>query len=381
MKKALLLVILSAVLALTACTGETPSTDQGAIDNPAPAGDSDIVPARPTIQLNAGNEVYDGVSGAYCWFQSVNDIQCELGPVDPQPETTVQVEQGDILTFTISSEDGAPTALRATLLDDTTGDDAPAVIELDSDLAADYEVDLDAGLHRISVVAEFTATDTDTNFITTVFAVEVAESMAMAPTATDEPEPTDEPTEEPTEVPATEEPEATEEPTAPPTEEPTATDVPPTATATSRPTQAPATATSRPSPSPVPPTASLAMPVVEAPEVVMVKGSSVYSPVGVTYCPTEADTCEPITGEAPDQQIALMAGDTVRIDLADGGPSQMEFVLTNTGQTEEFDRLALRGNTLALYTIPVEAGDYLLAIETTWPDATATYYFRLQITG
>lgn len=381
MRKTLLLVLLSAVLILTACAGDTPTPNQGALDDTSsPAGDSDTVPARPTIQMNAGDDVFDGVSGAYCWFQAANDIRCEPGPFDPQPEAVAQVEQGDTLTFAIGSENSIPTTVSATLLDDMSDDGSPIVIELDSDLATDYEVDLDAGMHRISVLAEFAATESDTNFITTVFAVNVAEAVAMAPTetappptATDEPEPTEAASEEPTEIPATDEPEATEEATEEPTEEPTATEPPPTAV--------PPTATAVPSPTAIPPTEAPAMPAMTVPEVLVVKGSSVFQPVGTNYCPSDAEGCEAYSGSMPDQQITLVSGDTVRIDSADGGPSQMTFVLTNTGQTEEFDRLAIPGNSIALYTVSAEPGTYLLAIETTWPDATATYYFRLEITG
>jgi hypothetical protein len=116
------------------------------------------------------------------------------------------------------------------------------------------------------------------------------------------------------------------------------------------------------------------------PEVVIVKGDNRYVPVGVEFCAADAADCQNLTGSAPDAQIILATGETVLIVLAEGGPTQMAFWLTDTAQTEILDRLTLRGNPLALYTVNAAPGTYLLLVQTDWLDAAVTYYFRLQIT-
>lgn len=403
MKRVSLLILLSAILALTACTGEP---GQGVLDGPGP--EAEAIPGRPTIQMNADSTAYVGLEGAYCWFQAANDIRCEPGPLDPAPEDVARVMPGDVLTFTVGG-DSAPSRVTAALLDDLDESGQPVEISLGSETAADYEVDLDAGLHRIAVVAEFAATETDTNFITTIFAVDVEAAVALEPTevptemppaatdtppATDEPTATDMPTEVPTEEPAETE-EATPEPAAilPATEAPTA--VPPTLPPTVPPTLPPTLPPTAVPPSPVPsptrvaPTAlpPTAPPAADSyledivPEVVIVKGDNRYEPVGVEFCVADAEDCQTLIGSAPDAQITLAQGDTVRIDLAEGGPTRMAFLLTDTAQTRVLEETALRGNTVGLYTVTAGPGTYLLLIRTEWPDALATYYFRLQITG
>ncbi len=393
MKRVSMLFLLSAILVLAACTGEPGQGLRQGSD--APAGE---IPGRPTIQMNADSTAYDGLAGAYCWFQTANDIQCEPGPPDLAPEDVASVMPGDVLTFTVGG-DSAPSRVTATLLD--TLDDAgqPVEINLGSETAADYEVDLDAGLQRISVVAEFNATESDTNFITTIFAVDVGAALALEPTemptgvppaASDTPPATAIPTEEqaaveePTEVPAT-----TLPPTLPPTTAPTTvpTDTPPTLRPTLPPTAVPPTAPPptaippSPVPSPAAPAAAESYLADIVPEVVIVKGDNRYEPAGVEFCVADSEDCQTLTGRAPDAQITLAQGDTVRIDLAEGGPTRMAFLLTDTAQTRVLDEIALRGNTVGLYTVTAGPGTYLLLIRTEWPDALATYYFRLQITG
>lgn len=399
MNRVSILVLLSAILVLAACTGEP---GQGLLDS----SDTQLgeVPGRPTIQMNADDAAYEGLEGASCWFQAVNDIRCEPGPLDPAPEDVASVMPGDILTFTVGGE-SAPSRVTATLLDNLDEGGQPAVIMLGSEMAADYEVALEAGLHRISVVAEFSATETDTNFVTTIFAVNVGAALALEPTETptevpsaptDTPAVTDiptevptevaEPTQEPTDLPPTEEQAAALPPTDIPTVEPTA--VPPTLPPTQPPTvvpPSPVPSPTRAAPTAVPPTAAPAAAdsslAGNVPEVVVVKGDNRYEPVGVEFCVADSEDCQTLTGSAPDAQITLAQGDTVRIDLAEGGPARMAFLLTDTAQTRVLDEIALRGNTVGLYTVTVDPGTYLLLIRAEWPAAVATYYFRLQITG
>ncbi|MBN2471796.1 MAG: hypothetical protein JXN59_13830, partial [Anaerolineae bacterium] len=384
MKNVTLLVLLSVILALAACTSEP---GQGALGGPG--ADQEEVSGRPTIQMNVEDTAYDGLEGAYCWYQAANDIKCEPGPLDPSPPGPASVMPGDILTFTVGSESGTPNRLTATLLDDLDDAGQPVEIALENDLAADYTVDLKEGQHRIKVVAEFTATENDTNFVTTFFAIDVGEAVALEPTETAEPaedataaetadaeatasaeetaeaetseateaaasvmDATSEPTAlPPTEVPPTNVP-PTEEPTAlPPTEAPP-TEVPPTEVPTQAPTAVPPTTvpTAVP-PSPVPP--PTLPPTVPAaadsfmaelvPEVVIVKGDDRYEPAGVEFCVADSEDCQTLTGGGADAQIMLASGDTVRIDLGEGGPTRMIFSLTDTAQTQVLDRLELRG--------------------------------------
>lgn len=384
MKRVSLLVLLSAVLVLTACTAETGAPGQ------APLGDDAenmaAVPGRPTIQMTVGDTVYDGLASAFCWFQAANDIKCEPGPLNPEPSEVISVNPGDMVTFAVGSETDIPTRLTVTLLDDIGMSGDPQVIELENALAADFTINLDTGPHRLSVVAEFSATESDINFVTSVFAVEVAAALAMEPTtepATDQPAATDLPTEEPTEAP-TEEPTAAATATSLPTEVP-ATDaptaLPPTAVPTTvPPTRAPS-ATPAPRPTSTPTSAPVQAPALSAPQVVIVKGDDRYTPSSVEVCSSAGEDCTTISNAESAPAVSLLQGDTVRVDSADGGPASMIFTVTSLSGTQVLDRVDIPGNPVALYTATTAPGSYLLKLETVWPSTSVTYYFRLEITG
>ncbi|GAB4572094.1 MAG: hypothetical protein Kow0077_10570 [Anaerolineae bacterium] len=361
----ILLVVMTLLVA--ACTGTPTESPQ---DSAAQA-----IPARPQIQMNVGGALYDGLEGAFCWFQAVNDIECDPGPADPQPAVVVSVAPGETLTFTIGGESGPPSRLTATLLDDQDATGNPTVQVLDSDLTADFTVDLPPGQHRISVVAEYEGTPTDRNFVTSIFALDVGEAVAVALTptvaaATPVPEateellpPTEVPTEEPTEAP-------TVAPTTePPTEAPT---LPPTEASTEEPSNTPVPATVMPAPTSPPPG--------ELPAVVLVKGDTVVQPASIEYCASGAPACDSMPGMGTEQTLVLPAGETIRIDSQEPGPQAITIVLTNPDGSQELDRLSIGGRLIALYTFGAPAGDYRLHVRTTWPQGDITYSYQVQIT-
>ncbi len=369
MNKTISVILLSAILVLAACTTAPPPAEQTAgtgVTTPA------AVPARPAIQLRAGETITTGLAGAYCWLQAPNDIRCEPDPLDMQPETILAVSQGDIVTFTVDSELGPPEHLYIRLLDDLDAQGAPTELELPAPPPAsmDYQVDLDPGTHRLALVAEYPILEGETGFVSAIFALNVAAAVAAAPTET--------PVIKPTEPPATLEPTATAEAAA--AIEPTATE-PPAPTGTPVPTEVPPTPTQPPTATQPPPTPT---PQVAAPVVVVVRGRTILQPYSVNFCSLGQDgsrTCSDYATAGEDTPLEVNSGDTIRIDSAEGGPRSMTITLLNTARTREFGRLQIPGNPIALYDVTVAPGSYVLRVETDWPQATAIYEFRLEVTG
>ncbi len=361
MKRTLSLILsVFLIVLITACTGDstTPSPEPQAA---APGNQETVIPAKPVIRLSITGEACDGLAGAFCWLQAANDIRCEPDPAELLPSDPITIEQGETVTITVASELGAPDALHATLLDDPDANNVPIVITFEPSESVDYTVDLGAGQHRLNMVAEYKTLESDTSFVSTVFALEIPaavvvkiEPTAVPPTA--EPtvaEPTAtiaaEPTEAPTEVP----------PQVEPTEIP-ATAVPPTAVPQP---------TTKPAEGPLPPT------------IVVVNGSSQFLPSGTEYCVTQngAETCAEIPGSARSMRILVKNGDTVRIDAQEAVPATLRIALKSNDLSQEFDSVELPGNAMALHTINGAAGSYVLVISAEWPEGTAIYYFRVQI--
>ncbi len=437
MKKALYLFLIGAALMLAACGGgaspapteETPASG-AAIPTTAAA-----VPARPVIRLSADGALHEGLPGAYCWLQAPNDIRCEPDPLDPQPETAVPVQTGQTITFAVESEAGPPAAFYATFLDDLDADGDPLLVDFGGTSSADYTVNLAAGTHRVSVVAEFPDVSGDNSFVSNIFALDVAAGVAAnltpRPTATTAPPlaateeialPTTAVTEEPTkDITATEElPDAAADLAATATaiaagvQEVAATDEVPDLAATATailtgatetadanalqatsaaatqvaaaevplPTQPPTTAPVLPGP-----TATLPLSVDLSewpPSVLVVNGGRQFRPAGLHYCYNAADGQEicvdqPVSPSA--EHIQINSGDTIRIDAAGVGPLSLSVILASTDLSQQFQRTDLPGSPISLQTFSGSPGNYVLAVETTWPQGRATYYFRLQIVG
>lgn len=380
------------------------------------------VPPRPVITMHdAEDTVYEGLPGAFCWLQARNDIRCEPGPLDLEPETFEAVTQGDVLTFVIASESGTPRAFSATLLDDFDADGDPLLVEFDPAEEAEYTVDLDPGEHRISLLAEYDLAEVpgDNSFVTYVFGLDVSAGdsevtprpSATPPPTEDKPEATVEATDElptmsddelaqtatainefliGTEVPATEEAtevvteEATEAPTATPTTAPSDTPQPPP-TATTPPT---ATSSLPPSPTAIPPSPTTGFsggpsPTSMAPEVVVVNGLDTFGPSGVEYCHLEGgeQVCEAEPATAESRRILVSSGDTLRIDFAEGGPITARIGLYNNNATVELSGGdTLNNPTVTLYVVTGQPGNYILQVQAAWTsDTSAIYFFRLQI--
>ncbi len=406
MKKLLLLTILSGtMLALAACGGSGPPAAEAPTATPEAA--QEAIPTRPDIRAIVLGEEYAGLPGAYCWLQAPNDVRCEPDPLDMQPDTTITVEAGDTVTFAVEGEEGMqPSALRAVLLDDTDDTGRPVEIDFGATDSADYEVDLEPGMHRVSVVAEFAGSGGDNNFVSSIFAIEVPMTVAEAteaPTATtapptSRPEETEAAAEETTVKPPAE---ATEEATE---EQPVATATPEIPTATEAPSETPI-----PSPTTAPPTAvpspTIAAPtlpppsptqaeppsgggeaVENAPAVVLINGGRAFQPSGMRYCYRDtsgSEVCVDSPASPESERILLNSGDTIRLDAEAGGPLTMTVILASSDLAQEYQRTELAGSSTAvsLHTISAAAGNYVLVVETTWPDSTATYYFRLQVVG
>ncbi|NPV67921.1 MAG: hypothetical protein HPY64_12310 [Anaerolineae bacterium] len=372
MKKTISVILLSTLFVMAACTTAPPPAEQTAGTGATLAP----VPARPAIQLSKGETVTNGLAGAYCWLQAANDIRCEPDPLNMQPEDALAVSQGDIVTFTIDSELGPPAHLYIRLLDDLDTGGAPTEIELPAPPPAslDYQVDLEPGTHRLALVAEYPILEGEIGFVSTIFALDVAGAVAAAPTQTA----VIEPTELLTQPPTLEKPTATPEPSPTEPSEPTATtavEVQPTATALP-PTAEPATAT--------PALLPTAAPQVAAPEVVIVRGRTILQPYSVSFCTIGQDgaqTCSDFSTAGQGAALEVTSGDTLRIDSAAGGPLSMTFTLLSSARNRELGRLQVPGNPIALYDVIAEPDSYILRVETEWPGATATYEFRLDVTG
>lgn len=407
MNKTLLLIICAAAILMTACGGDTqPATQATAVPTSAAAAASPAgpVPVRPVILMNVLGEAYDGLLGAYCWLQAANDIRCEPDPLDMMPDNTVPVLSGDVLSFAIQGDAGPPSAFYATLIDDRDADGDPVMIDFDSPDDATYTVDLDPGTHRLNVVAEYEEVGGDNTFVTTIFSIDVATSVAAVPTprpsatgrpttapTTDETKPTDAPaqiTTAATEA-MTEEIEATTEvavtdmatrvaPTSLPTTMPT---IQPTSVPTTLPAQSPP-------PSPIPPAttapASGGELAASPPEVLVINGGRQFLPSATRFCYRDAggrEVCVDAPASADSERVLVGNNSTIRIDSAGDGPLSMVFILGSSDQSEEFQRVEMPGSNVALFTISGEPGNYTLTIDTVWPEGTATYYFRLQIVG
>jgi len=381
MNKTISVILLSAVLILAACTTPAPEEQAtGMVATPA------AVPARPVIRLTAGGATYTGLAGAYCWLQAANDIRCEPDPLDLQPADVIAVREHETITFNFDSEVGEASRLIFRLPDYPEDLGGPLEVELPPGpvpTELPYSVDLAPGTHRLILVAEYPILDTEPGFVSYAFSLDVAGAVAAAPTDT----PVSEPTERPTLPPATEEPTATGEVAA--VVEPTATERP-APTSTPKPTEVPpptevlATATVPPTPAPpsvVPPTPT-STPEMVAPEVVLVRGLAIIQPYRVSFCTIGADgaqTCSDYVA-AEGESLEAATGDTIRVDSAEGGPRSMAFVLLDSAGTRELGRMQIPGNPIALYDVLAGPGSYVLRVETVWPQATATYEFRLDVT-
>jgi hypothetical protein len=385
MNKSRLLIFSAAVIILAACGGGAQPAAQPTVATPA-AG-AGAIPARPVIRMSALGEEYDGLPGAYCWLQAPNDIRCEPAPLNPEPDTAVSVALGDVLTFTIEDGPGLPGAFYATLLGEEDADGDPLVINLGSANSAEYTVNnLNPGTHRFSVVAEYPDVGGDNSFVTSIFAVEVPTSVVAAvtprPTATTPPTPVVAATGEPTEAQLQPTKAETEEtlPTAEPTEVPTAVPTLPPSPTVVLPT--PTTA-----PPPVLPTNTPASNVGVAenpPAVAVINGGRQFLPDGTRYCYRDANEREvcvdaPASGAA--ERILVGPNTTLRIDAEGSGPYSMVISLYNSDLSQQLQRQDLPGSNVSLYTVIGEPGNYVLVIDTVWPESTATYYFRLQIVG
>jgi cell division septation protein DedD len=371
MKKTFVFLLTGLMFILAACDSNAePAPDQGAVGEATESVEAQPVPARPGIRMSVADTSYVGLAGAYCWPQAANDIRCEPDPLDLTPAETIAAESGDMLTFSVISESGAPAAFYATLLDDTDKDGAQVVVDFGPVSEAEYEVDLDSGPHRFSVVAEFPGASGDTSFVTTIFAVEIPESVAEVPTATTEPT-QQPPTAAPTEVVEITE-EATEEPTAEAAEKPTE-----QPTAEIQPTPVPPPTTVPPT---VPPPVS-GTEEMRPPAVVIINGGNRYLPSGIEYCMADTDSCVDIPATAGSERLLIMSGVTLRIDAENNGPESMTVSLRSTDLSAEFQRDTIPGNAVSLHTVSGNPGNYVLHIEAQWPDGVASYYFRLQITG
>ncbi len=395
MKRSLVVILSAVVISLAACGGEAGPAAQPSAQTPATTAGP--IPARPIIRMSALGEEHDGLLGAYCWLQAANDIRCEPDPLDLQPDTTVAVERGDVLTFTIQSDSGLPGSFYATLLDDRDADGDPVVVDFGATASADYTIALDPGVHRFSVVAEYPDVGGDNSFVTTIFAIEVPTAVAAVPTP--RPTATTPPTAAPgvtvtaTEVLAPSPKAPTEVPTTIPT--PVLPTEAPTEVPTEVPTQMPATepppTAALPTPITVPPSAvptSAPAPGVDfaqnPPAMVVVNGGRRFLPSGTQYCYRDAsgrEVCVDAPASPESERILVASGDTIRLDAEGTGPFSMTITLSSSDRSQEFQRVELPGSNISLYTIVGNPGNYVLVIDTVWPEGTATYYFRLQIVG
>lgn len=424
-KKALYLFLVGTALVLAACGGGEPPAGETPVPGTAAPTAEAAVPARPVIRLSADGAQHEGLPGAYCWLQAPNDIRCEPDPLNPQPESAVAVQAGQTVTFAVESEAGPPAAFYAAFLDDLDADGDPLRVDFGSTSSADYAVNLAAGAHRVSVVAEFPNVSGDNSFVSSIFALDVATGIAAnltpRPTATTAPFiaateeivlPTAEATEEPTkDTAATEEvPDAAAELVATATaiaaqateiagagELPdlaaTATAILAGATATTA--SAEIAATEMPLPTQPPtiapmlpgPTATMPLSVDLSewpPSVLVVNGGRQFRPAGLHYCYNAADGQEvcvdqPVSPSA--DHVQINSGDTIRIDAAGVGPLSLSVILASTDLSQQFQRADLPGSPISLQTFSGSPGNYVLVVETTWPQGQATYYFRLQIVG
>ncbi len=409
----LLITFIAILIMLAACGGQTePPVDLQVLNTPS----TEAVPARPVITMTAGEQEYTGLPATYCWPQAANNVRCEPDPMNLQPATTVDVATGEQLTFTVASETGIPALFYATFLDETDASGKPVEVDFGNTDSTAYTVDLGGGVHRVRLTAEYPGDNGDIHFVTYVFAVQVPQEVAEVPTQ--EPTATLEPTREPTATAAptevlmqpTEEPTASAEPTDTPEATPgkptpgaTETPVVPTPTVVVEPTTQPVEPTTPPTaipptevatalpttapPTPVPPGAGAGgAGLADIPEVVVVNGAVTFPPSGVAVCTPDAAgalACVEQPAAPGSDRIRVSDGDTLRIDLAEGGPAAMAISLVSSDGSRELDRYELPGGSIALYTVMAGApGNYTLKVATTWPDSReVNYFFRLQVQG
>lgn len=400
------LFLLVATLLLAACTMAAPQPE--ATQAPAAAQETKSAPPanataapetaitpnatlvpRPVIDLLIGDQTVTGLPAASCWLESANDIVCQPDPADLTGIDATTITAGDNLTFAIQGTAGTPAAFYLNLLNEKAGGE-PIRIDFGTVSSAQYIPNLEPGIHRMAVVAEYPLDSGDTSFVSAIFAIEVPQVLAEAPTVAATPtvaQPTASPAQEtkPTEASAamnTPTPAAT---TAAPTETPTEVSptVPPSPTPppppTARPTEVPATAIPSPTIAPTEGPAGAG----NIPEVIAVNGGQNYVPSAVEFCPQGAaeDACTEFPATAQSERILVANGDTIRIDLASPGPSSISLALANNSLSQELNRTDLAGSTIALYTVSGNAGNYILVVSAQWPNGVATYYFRLQIQG
>lgn len=413
------------VAATVATTAANIPTAAPATSAAANTGSAALPSTRPTIHATLKGTEVQGIAGSYCWPDA--SPQCDFQD-DPQPTTPINVASGDTIAFTIDPASPTPTNLMGTLLDDKTADGDLKTVDLTASEGS-FTVDstLTSGSHRLAVEAIYVGSiQGNKPFVTTVYLLTMGgtaatgagtpaavSTQAAAPTTAATTQPTlavsTATPVAPTETPTTQAPvqpsvaatfiPVTAAATVATTAAPTATQVPPTVPPTVAPTIPPTTA---------PPTASNGTPgqppaavtvVVTAetsgtelppistatvPPLQLIVGGRNYDFIAVNACAVGAGgstLCvnQPANANAP--RVVALPNDAAQIAFQGPRPTAIQVSILTSDGVKTISSTALPPDNLSLYTLPANAGSYVLAIEITYPSGKATYYYRLDITG
>lgn len=393
---------------------------------------------KPTIQATLAGSPLPGVPGSYCWPQA-GQPPCALVE-DVQPPSFVPAKAGDVITFSPIPA-GAPLAsLVATFLDDPQADGKPLQIDLTATQGA-YTVDaaLNSGAHRIEIDAAYPAlADGSQNYVAYIFGIQIGGTavptsssvIASVPTTAAATLPASSPVAQnataiSTDVTtaagtpglsgsapassATSLPSATRTATVTATNTPTLTDSPTatdTATATDTSTATPtltvtpsptatstdtSTATSTPTntptvtPSATPTSTGIALGNgLNIPKLAFMVGDKSFEPVAVTASIQDA-TGALITVTRPIDATSTLAHAPVATlaQFTFSGPKPIsELATLQSGDASLLiAQQIIQPATTITYALPQKAGLYTLSMAVQWPQGSATYIYRILITG
>ena len=122
------------------------------------ASAQDALPSQPvmTIRTISDGEEHEGALAEYCWPSAAAGVAC--GTTTERPESTIVVENGDIIAIVIEGDAGPPSQLAITFPEvlDRRGRALQVSLDTPGD-ATEWVVDLAEGEHEAVIDAVFAA--------------------------------------------------------------------------------------------------------------------------------------------------------------------------------------------------------------------------------
>lgn len=323
--------------------------------------DAQPVFSQPVITLEIGTENYSGVLGDYCWLKAPEDIDCGY-PARQPISSAIAVAPDTQVLVRLLTDAGAPTRFTATFLDSRRPDGDVRAVDLA--LGEDAQLPLDGltGLQRVDIIAQYASTSGDENFVLYSFLLDVSTQGAVSDPQT---------VVEPTQLPIVEQPTEALVVVEPPTQLP---EVMPTAVAA-----VPVESAGSPS-TPLLTGDSVTFTVARPPALVLRGASETFEPIAQAYSARDPRGAtlrvdEPVAPSG--RRLTVPSGGFFVI--ASPVPADLFQVTVLQDDQQVVSRGVVPGDRLARYALNVPAGNYLIAVEATFPSGTVVYTFRVAV--